>query len=105
MGAGGCQQHPHDSSSLVGTVPECISITTLLPALYLQEFTACYYSHPFSPVTHPPDSHRNIFNGFIITYPDIPRGWKWMNRWGVESTEGRAWKGQRVPERVDVCRG
>ena len=22
----------------------------------------------------------NVFNGFIITYPEIPRGWKWMNR-------------------------
>ncbi|KXZ50448.1 hypothetical protein GPECTOR_16g622 [Gonium pectorale] len=22
----------------------------------------------------------NVFNGFVITYPDIPRGWRWMNR-------------------------
>ncbi|KAG2425082.1 hypothetical protein HXX76_013991 [Chlamydomonas incerta] len=22
----------------------------------------------------------NVFNGFIITYPEIPQGWKWMNR-------------------------
>ncbi|KXZ50445.1 hypothetical protein GPECTOR_16g619 [Gonium pectorale] len=22
----------------------------------------------------------NVFNGFIITYPDIPPGWRWMNR-------------------------
>ncbi|GFR41754.1 hypothetical protein Agub_g2509 [Astrephomene gubernaculifera] len=22
----------------------------------------------------------NVFNGFIITYPDMPRGWRWMNR-------------------------
>jgi len=22
----------------------------------------------------------NIFNGFIITYPDFPNGWRWMNR-------------------------
>ncbi|EFJ39882.1 hypothetical protein VOLCADRAFT_40167, partial [Volvox carteri f. nagariensis] len=22
----------------------------------------------------------NVFNGFIITYPDMPSGWRWMNR-------------------------
>ncbi|KAG2488519.1 hypothetical protein HYH03_012840, partial [Edaphochlamys debaryana] len=22
----------------------------------------------------------NVFNGFIITYPDMPTGWRWMNR-------------------------
>jgi ABC-type multidrug transport system permease subunit len=22
----------------------------------------------------------NIFNGFVITYPDFPIYWKWMNR-------------------------
>ncbi|PNW84179.1 hypothetical protein CHLRE_04g224500v5 [Chlamydomonas reinhardtii] len=22
----------------------------------------------------------NVFNGFMITYPDIPQGWRWMNR-------------------------
>ncbi|KAG2425086.1 hypothetical protein HXX76_013995 [Chlamydomonas incerta] len=22
----------------------------------------------------------NVFNGFMITYPDIPKGWRWMNR-------------------------
>ena len=22
----------------------------------------------------------NIFNGFTLPYPNIPKGWKWMNR-------------------------
>lgn len=22
----------------------------------------------------------NIFNGFVITYTDIPKGWRWFNR-------------------------
>ena len=22
----------------------------------------------------------NIFSGFVITYPNIPNGWRWMNR-------------------------
>ncbi len=26
------------------------------------------------------DRCAQIFNGFIITYPDMPKGWRWLNR-------------------------
>ena len=36
----------------------------------------------------------NIFNGFVITYPSIAKGWKWMNRragGGGAACEGPGW--------------
>lgn len=34
---------------------------------------------PLLPNTRPRTSSQ-VFNGFIITYPDMPSGWRWMNR-------------------------